>query len=109
MAGSHGQSSGSCKNSGGGRAWVEAPIDVVGLSLLGVIAHNRDEAPRSIPDMHVFSRHGAWLDDAELYAKAMVDARRRPHPEANLVNTNSWQVWGEIEPSHPGTRQSGNS
>lgn len=55
-------------------AWVEAPIDVVGLSLLGVIAHNRDEAPRSIPDMHVFSRHDAWLDDAERYANAMVDA-----------------------------------
>lgn len=58
-------------------AWVDAPIDVVGLSLMGVIAHELHEAPRAIPDMHVFSRHGAneaWLDDATLYAEAMVEA-----------------------------------
>jgi nitrate/nitrite transport system substrate-binding protein len=57
--------------------WVDAPIDVVGLSLLGVIAHDLDEAPRSIPDMHVFHEKNAGLpsvDQAEIYARAMIEA-----------------------------------
>jgi nitrate/nitrite transport system substrate-binding protein len=57
--------------------WVDAPIDVVGLSLMGVIAHDLDEDPRFIPDMHVFHDNGAGLpsvDQAEIYARAMAEA-----------------------------------
>lgn len=57
--------------------WVDAPIDVVGLSLMGVIAHDLDEAPRSIPDMHIFHENGAGipsLEQADIYARALIEA-----------------------------------
>jgi len=59
-------------------AWVDnVSIDVVGLSLMGVIAHDLDEPPRFIRDMHVFYDNGATMpspDHAAIYAKAMVEA-----------------------------------
>ena len=57
--------------------WVDAPIDVVGLSLVGIIAHDLDEAPRSIPDMHVFHEKGAGLpsiEQARIYTRAMIES-----------------------------------
>lgn len=62
--------------------WVDdAPIDVVGLSLMGVIAHDLEEPPRMIPDMHVFYANGAnrpSRQHAEIYARAMVAAGQLP-------------------------------
>lgn len=58
-------------------SWVDAPIEVVGLSLMGVIAHDLDEAPRSIPDMHVFHENGAGmpsLEQADIYAHALIES-----------------------------------
>ncbi|MEZ5930863.1 MAG: CmpA/NrtA family ABC transporter substrate-binding protein [Alphaproteobacteria bacterium] len=55
--------------------WVRAPIEIVGLSLMGVVADGQGGEPRTLPDMHVFSRHFAnfpWIGHAELYAQAMV-------------------------------------
>jgi len=58
--------------------WLDdVRVDVVGLSLMGVIAHDLEQPPRMIRDMHVFHEHGAArpsLDDAALYAEAMIDA-----------------------------------
>ena len=44
---------------------------------MGVIAHDLDEAPRSIPDMHVFHENGAGmpsLEQADIYARALIEA-----------------------------------
>ncbi|MEM8950897.1 MAG: CmpA/NrtA family ABC transporter substrate-binding protein [Pseudomonadota bacterium] len=64
--------------------WVDdAPIDVVGLSLMGVIAHDLEEPPRNIPDMHIFYADGAnrpSLQDAEIYTRAMVKAGQLSRP-----------------------------
>ncbi|MEL6962390.1 MAG: hypothetical protein AAFO01_06510, partial [Pseudomonadota bacterium] len=58
--------------------WVDnAPIDVVGLSLMGVIAQGLEKPPQRIPDMHVFYDNGAnnpSLHHANIYANAMVEA-----------------------------------
>ncbi len=57
--------------------WVDAPIEVVGLSLMGMIAHDLDEAPRFIPDMHVFHENGAGLpslEQAAIYTHALIEA-----------------------------------
>ncbi len=62
--------------------WVKAPIDIVGLSLMGIVADGLSAEPRDIPSMHVFSQGHAnmpRLDQAELYAKAMVTSGQLPH------------------------------
>jgi nitrate/nitrite transport system substrate-binding protein len=59
--------------------WVEAPIEVVGLSLMGVVPDGSAAAPRSLPDMHVFHRYHAnlpRLEDAALYAEALLQGGR---------------------------------
>ena len=70
--------------------WVKAPIEVVGLSLLGFVADGLGGAARDVPDMHVFSQGLANMpraEDAELYARAMVRAGQLSHlPDRDVLN-----------------------
>ncbi|GGB25123.1 nitrate ABC transporter substrate-binding protein [Tistrella bauzanensis] len=58
-----------------GRAYVNAPAEVVRMSMTGTFRYAADEAPRPLPDFNVFSRHAAnfpWLSHAEWTLTQMI-------------------------------------
>lgn len=55
--------------------YVDAPEEVIGLSMAGSFVYAQGEAPRQRPDFHVFYRHAAtfpWLSHAEWLITQMV-------------------------------------
>lgn len=58
-----------------GRAYVNAPAEVVRMSMTGTFRYAADEAPRPLPDFNVFSRYAAnfpWISHAEWTLTQMI-------------------------------------
>lgn len=67
------------------RGYVDLPEDIVARSLTGTVKYGPDEAPRHVPDFHVFARHAAnfpW----------------RSHALWTLTQMRRWgQIGGEVD------------
>lgn len=57
------------------RRWVNAPVDVVKMSMTGTLKYALDEEPRQLPDFNVFFRYAAtfpWRSHAEWFLTQMI-------------------------------------
>lgn len=57
------------------RSYVNAPVDVVKMSMTGTFRYSMDEEPRPLPDFNVFYRYGAtfpWKSHAAWFISQMI-------------------------------------
>jgi ABC-type nitrate/sulfonate/bicarbonate transport system substrate-binding protein len=57
--------------------YLDAPVEVVRMSILGTFSYGQDEPPRQLPDFNVFHRYAAnfpWLSHAVWYLRQMIQA-----------------------------------